>query len=198
MSAQSLVDEQVRTLCELCELDKSTSDTFRTSLLSVAEHYFASQPVSVSTSVDGGKVKGSKKTRATKVKEEKLSNKNSYHIFVSVKMAEVKGSTPAKERMGAISKLWKELDEAAKAPYKAQADAYNTYIAQAMTEADWKSRKDDIKKAANVAAGLGAVADVEVEDVVEPTPVATPVVAPVATPVQAVVRKATKAKVATK
>lgn len=181
MSAKSFVDEQLNALSSLCELDAQTREAFSSALLPIAEAQFSKMGVT-----EGGKIKLSKKatgkTRVTKPKEDKISNKNAYHIFVAAKMAEVKGNNvPAKERMTAIGQLWKALDEDGKKPYAAQAAAYNAYIAEQMKSDDWKTRRDDIMKEANAHAGA-PVADVAAEETVEetveavaePTPVAAP------------------------
>jgi hypothetical protein len=186
MSAKSFVDEQLNALSSLCELDAQTREAFSSALLPIAEAQFSKMGAGVT---EGGKIKLSKKatgkTRVTKPREDKISNKNAYHIFVAAKMAEVKGNNvPAKERMTAIGQLWKALDEDGKKPYAAQAASYNAYIAEQMKSDDWKARRDDIMKEANAHAGA-PVADVPVEveaeaevaeEVAEPTP--APVAAP--------------------
>ncbi len=198
MSAKSFVNEQLDALSSLCELDATTREAFSSALLPIAEAQFSKMGAGVT---EGGKIKLSKKaggkTRVTKPKEDKISNKNAYHIFVAAKMAEVKGNNvPAKERMTAIGQLWKALDEDGKKPYAAQAAAYNAYIAEQMKSADWKTRRDDITKEANAHAGapVAEVAVEEAEEVAEPTPAPTPAPAPVAAPVAAV----TKTKTVTK
>ena len=61
--------------------------------------------------------------RAVRAKSEKKPRKKSgYNIFVSVKMQDEQIKLlNHKEKMGAIGKLWKELDEAGKAKYNTQA-----------------------------------------------------------------------------
>jgi hypothetical protein len=188
MSAKAFVDQQLDALSSLCDLDANTRDAFSSALLPIAEAQFAKM---ASGTTDGGKIKLSKKAtgkpRATKPKEDKISNKNAYHIFVAAKMAEVKGNNvPAKERMTAIGQLWKALDDAGKAPYKTQAEAYNSYIAEQMKSDDWKTRRDEITKEANAHAGANVsdVATVVDEPADEPADEPTPAPA-AAAPVKA-------------
>ena len=55
------------------------------------------------------------KTKTTKIKATKktkeLKEPTAYQLFVKEKMPEVKDKFPPKERMGAISQLWKEKKE---------------------------------------------------------------------------------------
>ena len=52
------------------------------------------------------------KTKTTKIKASKEPKElTAYQLFVKEKMPEVKDKFPPKERMGAISQLWKEKKE---------------------------------------------------------------------------------------
>ena len=52
------------------------------------------------------------KTKTTKIKATKEPKElTAYQLFVKEKMPEVKDKFPPKERMGAISQLWKEKKE---------------------------------------------------------------------------------------
>ena len=52
------------------------------------------------------------KTKSTKIKANKEPKEpTAYQLFVKEKMPEVKDKFPPKERMGAISQLWKEKKE---------------------------------------------------------------------------------------
>tara|TARA_B100000497_G_C7249714_1_gene179347 strand:- start:110 stop:379 length:270 start_codon:yes stop_codon:yes gene_type:complete len=52
------------------------------------------------------------KTKTTKIKAAKEPKElTAYQLFVKEKMPEVKDKFPPKERMGAISQLWKEKKE---------------------------------------------------------------------------------------
>lgn len=157
--AKSLVDEQVKALSAICDLEAEVTAAFHAALLPIAERYLASSSASGSLTSDG-KIKIGKKTggkRVSKPKEEKLSTKNSYHFFVADKMAEVKQQgIEAKLRMKKIGEMWKALSDEQRLPYKEMADRYNAFVAKEMQTDDWKSRKESIMAAANSSAKSGS------------------------------------------
>ena len=207
--AQSLVDEQVKALSSICDLEKEVTDAFHAAMLPIAERHLASLATAPAATTGEGKIKIGKKVgakRATKPKEEKLSGKNAYHFFVADKMGEVKAAgVEAKSRMKRIGEMWKALAEDQRLPYKAMAERYNAFVGQEMKTSDWKDRKEAIVTAANASAKTGqsvpvvatAAADEEEDDedgeieetesVVAPAPVvaAKPVPVQVQAPVAA-------------
>lgn len=166
MSAQDLVNEQVKSLSAICELETEVTDAFRKAMLPIAERYLAQASAGSAAGSDGKlklTKKGGAKRGTAKPKEEKLTSKNGYHFFVAAKMAEVKNAgVEAKGRMKAIGDKWKALDDAGRAPYKSMAERYNAHVTAESKTADWKARKDAIVEAANAAARAGAPAGVTV------------------------------------
>src|SRR5207244_4311061 len=138
---KALVDEQVKALSSICDLETDVTNAFHAAMLPIAERHLASlTSAAAPVAVGGGKIKidkksGSKKASSTasKPKEEKLSSKNGYHFFVANKMGEVKAQgVEAKGRMGKIGAMWKALSEADKQPYQDMAKRYNEYITKEM------------------------------------------------------------------
>src|SRR5689334_20595261 len=114
-AAKALVDEQVKSLGSICDLESDVTQAFHAALLAVAERHLANLTTATSSGASGEKIKIGKKTgtkRATKPKEDKLSSKNAYHFFVAAKMGEVKAAgVEAKGRMKRIGEMWKALSE---------------------------------------------------------------------------------------
>ena len=160
--AQSLVDEQVKAVSSICDLEPEVTQAFHAAMLPIAERHLSSLATSQTGGVSSGdgKIKIGKKTpakRTTKPKEEKLSGKNAYHFFVADKMSEVKAAgVEAKSRMKRIGEMWKALNDAERQPYKDMADRYNAYVAKEMQTSDWKARKETIVLAANSSAKTGS------------------------------------------
>lgn len=154
MSAKALVEEQVKSLSTICELEPDVTKAFQDALLQVAERHLSAQ----SSSSGGDKIKLEKKAgtkKASKPKEDKISHKNAYHFFVAAKMPEVKAEgVEAKGRMKSIGEKWKALAEPDRQPYKDMAVRYNDYVNNAMKSGDWKDHRDDIVASANRSAGI--------------------------------------------
>ena len=160
MAAKLLVDEQIKSLGSICDLEPDVTQAFHSALLQVAERHLATMSANTaSTAVSGEKIKIGKKAttkRTSKPKEDKLSSKNAYHFFVAAKMSEVKAAgVEAKGRMKRIGEMWKALSDDDRKPYKDMASRYNDHIQNEMKTADWKARRDDIVKEANLQATTG-------------------------------------------
>ena len=200
MAATQLVDEQLKRLASLCDLDADVLASFRKELLEVAQTHLARLSASSSASAPAegeSKRKGGK--RAPKAKPTKISAKNGYHFFVAAKMAEVKSAgVEAKARMKQIGDLWKATAEADRAPFKEMATKYNEYVATECKTAGWEDRRDDIVARANQLATGGKIDVTSVPDDETATvataavSVATPAPAPV--PAQAAPKARAKAK----
>jgi hypothetical protein len=195
MSARALVDEQVKALSSICELESDVTQAFHAAMLPIAERHLTSAGSSSPAATGGEKIKLGKKAgtkRASKPKEEKLSSKNGYHFFVAAKMSEVKAQgVEAKGRMKKIGEMWKALSEADRQPYKNMAARYNEHVGTEMKTSDWKARKEAIVAAANSVATTGtdvpvsaaALADAEVDEDDGASVATTVTVASVAAPV---------------
>ncbi len=149
--AKSIVDEQIKSLEQICDLEQDVIQAFHVALLQVAERHLATLSTG-STPVSGEKIKLGKKAtkRVTKPKEEKLSSKNAYHFFVAAKMGEVKAAgVEAKGRMKRIGEMWKALSDDERKPFKDMATRYNDYVQNEMKSDDWKARREAIVLAAN-------------------------------------------------
>jgi hypothetical protein len=157
MSAKALVDEQVKSLATICELDSDVMQAFHGALLTVAERHLASMtPASTSSGEKIALTKKGTAKRASKPKEDKLSSKNAYHFFVAAKMGEVKAAgVEAKGRMKRIGEMWKALVDEDRQPFKDMASRYNEYVQNEMKSADWKDRREAIVAAANQSATAG-------------------------------------------
>jgi len=196
MSAKVLVDEQVKSLSSICDLESDVTQAFHAALLQVAERHLANLSTTTTAASTGEKIKIGKKAgakRVTKTKEDKLSSKNAYHFFVAAKMGEVKAAgVEAKGRMKRIGEMWKALSEDERKPYKDMAARYNEHVQGEMKTADWKARRDAIVAAANqhATSGTGAVVveseggdEEEEEDDVDETETVVSVAPVVPTPV---------------
>ena len=200
MSAKALVDEQIKSLGNICELESDVIQAFHGALIAVAERHLANLSATVSPVVTE-KIKIGQKTttkRASKPKEDKLSSKNAYHFFVAAKMGEVKAAgVEAKGRMKRIGEMWKELTDEDRSPYKAMATRYNDHVQNEMKSADWKVRREAIMAAANLSATQGAAIELDddVDDDVDETSTVVSCATVIATPTPAPVVVATPAPV---
>ncbi len=85
----------------------------------LAKFYIFGEPQQLTAADESAgkkKAKGPKKPRKT----------SAYNVYVKEKMQEdtVKAA-PQKQKMGLIGAMWKQLDDAGKAPFKVKADALN-------------------------------------------------------------------------
>jgi hypothetical protein len=155
--AENCVNEQLKSLAAICDLDSEVLGAFKTAMLPIVERHMASNGSAPASSAGtGDKIKlnkkgGVAKPRKTKAKVEgDISAKNPYHFYVAAQMTTVKGlNIAAKQRMSKIGEMWKATAVEDRAPYKSAADVYNAHVTEAKKADGWVATRDSIIAAAN-------------------------------------------------
>ncbi len=111
-----ICDEIASCITKKYGIDETVVADFKTMILESLSPYYLYSVKPGSGGKAKRKAKGPKKPRKT----------SAYNVYVKEKMQEpdIK-ATPQKEKMAKIGAMWKQLDDAGKAPFKVKADAVN-------------------------------------------------------------------------
>jgi len=111
-----IVDKVADSITQRYGIEEDVINAFKTMILESLAPYYIYTVKPGSGGKSKRKAKGPKKPRKT----------SAYNVYVKEKMQEEEiKSTPPREKMGKIGKMWKMLDDAGKAPYASQAEALN-------------------------------------------------------------------------